>query len=98
MNIKLLLIKIGITPNLKGYNALIWALEHPEVHGCDIYKECAKAMNDSAHNVERRIRHTLLHVHPKYMNKIMMGNKPKTITFIECLRVCINNDIFSEEA
>lgn len=92
------LIKIGITPNLKGFHALIWILKHPEIHGYSVYTEYAKVINSDARVIERRIRHAITHVHPKYMSKIMMGTKPKTLTFIECLRVAIENDILGEEA
>jgi hypothetical protein len=98
MNNKLLLIRIGITPNLKGYNAIVWILEHPEIRGYSIYTEYAKAVNADAKVIERRIRHAITHVHPKYMSKIMMGTKPKTLTFIECLRIAIENEIFSKES
>lgn len=98
MNTKLLLIKIGITPNLKGFAVMEWALNHPEYSGYSIFTEYAKVVDTTPLNIERRLRNAILHVHPEYMHKIIMGNKPTASVFIECLRVVIENGILSEEA
>ena len=62
--IKNVLIELGITPNLKGFNciveAVVYIMKNNDVKTTDIYEHVANALGYKVANVERTIRHCVL--------------------------------------
>lgn len=62
--IKNVLIELGITPNLKGFNCIVEAvgyiMENNDVKTTDVYEHVANTLGYKAANVERTIRHCVL--------------------------------------
>lgn len=61
--IKNVLIELGITPNLKGFNCIVEAvcyiMKNNDVKTTDVYEHVAKNLGYEISNVERAIRHCI---------------------------------------
>ena len=64
--IKNVLIELGITPNLKGFNCIVEAvgyiMKNNDAKTTDVYEHVANTLGYKAANVERTIRHCILKV------------------------------------
>lgn len=101
-NIHIVLINLNITPDLKGYECIKYALLHPEFKGMHVYEECAKHLNYHYNTVDREIRTCLKKIPAKHLKIIVGNSKPTNLAVITCLRFAMEydllNEILSEEA
>lgn len=83
------LLELGITPNLRGFYYICYAVEmvmaEPEAKLCQIYELVAKKANTSWRNVERGIRHSV--------NKASKDKHIKNSEFIYGIALLIKREI-----